>query len=147
MGASSWRYFVAYQPDLDTALNALREKVFADGDYWWARGEIGESANAHPHRPATMRELFADEWVQESGTHSILDMSHVLADGEKPDYGTVQPVSGAEALRCAGTEVLTRDHLKAIDDLAERRWFGRCAVLHDGAGRPEEIYFWGWSGD
>ncbi|MEU9509407.1 hypothetical protein AB0D32_24365 [Micromonospora sp. NPDC048170] len=147
MGASGWRYFVAYQPDLDAALDDLRDKVFAEGAYWWARGEFGTSASDHPHRPATMDELYADEWVQESGTHSILDMFHVLSDGEKPDYGTVQPVTTAEALRCAGAETLTRAHVGAINGLAERRAFGRCAILHDAAGRPGEIYFWGFSGD
>lgn len=42
---------------------------------------------------------------------------------------------------------LTRDHVDAIDRLAERRWFGRCAILHDAQGQPAEIYFWGYSGD
>ncbi|MEU4777941.1 hypothetical protein [Micromonospora sp. NPDC023633] len=147
MGASYWSYYVAYQPDLDAALDALREKVFAEGTYWWTRGELGTSAGDHPQRPTDMDELYADEWVQESGTHSILDMFDVVSDGEEPDYGTVQPVTAAEALRCAGTEILTRAHVEAIDGLAERRAFGRCAILHDAAGRPEEIYFWGFSGD
>ncbi|WP_446218961.1 hypothetical protein [Micromonospora sp. IBHARD004] len=147
MGASSWSYFVPYQPDLNAALEALCEKVFTSGDYWWARGEIGRSAGSYDNRPATMADLFADEWVQESGTHSILDMHHVLADGEEPDYGTVQPVTRAETLHYAGTEVLTRDHVSAIDDLARQRWFGRCAILHGADGSPEEIYFWGYSGD
>ncbi|WP_405095118.1 hypothetical protein [Micromonospora sp. NBC_01412] len=42
-----------------------------------------------------------------------------------------------------GYEVLTREHVVAIGGLAEQRWFGRCAVLHDVTGRPDEIYFWG----
>ncbi|MEV4123286.1 hypothetical protein [Micromonospora sp. NPDC049645] len=95
-----------------------------------------------------MEELLNDEWMQESGTHSILDVHRVLTRGLKgPDYGTVEPVSAAEALRHAGTERLTREHLDAIEGLAARRWFGRCAVLHDGQGTPSEIYFWGFSGD
>jgi hypothetical protein len=147
MGASSWSYYVPYQADLDAALTALRERVFAAGDYWWARGELGKPASAFDNRPTTMKELFDDEWVQQEGTHSILDMHHVLADGETPDYGTVQPVTSAEALRCANTEVLTREHVDAIDELVELRWFGRCAILHDECGQPTEIYFWGYSGD
>ncbi|MBB4960922.1 hypothetical protein [Micromonospora polyrhachis] len=147
MGASGWSYFVTYRPDVQEALDDLRARVFADGDYWWVRGEIGTPASDYPNRPQTLDELYDDEWVRESGTHSILDMFHVVAEGEEPDYGTVQPVTAEEAQRCAGTEVLTREHVKAIDGLAERRWFGRCAVLHDITGQPEEIYFWGWSGD
>ncbi|MEV4414341.1 hypothetical protein [Catellatospora sp. NPDC049609] len=147
MGASGWDYVVAYQADLNAALQELQRRVFAEGDYWWVRGEIGKPAAAYENRPRTQQELFADEWVQESGTHSILDMERVLDDGEEPGYCTVQAVTAAEALRCAGTEVLTREHLPAIEGLAERRWFGRCAILHDALGTPTEIYFWGFSGD
>jgi hypothetical protein len=147
MGASGWSYFVPYQPDLNAALTMLREKVFAEGDYWWVGGEFGKPASAYPNRPATLEDLYADEAVQELGTHSILDMFQVLADGEQPDYGTVEPVTRAEALTCAGTEMLTREHVDAIDDLVRGRWLGRCAVLHDADGRPNEIYFWGYSGD
>ncbi|NBE84893.1 hypothetical protein [Micromonospora rubida] len=147
MGASGWSYFVTYQPDLQGALDDLRARVFADGDYWWARGEIGTAASDYRDRPQTLDELYGDEWVQESGTHSILDMIRVVTESEKPDYGTVQPVTTREARRCAGTEVLTREHVEAIVGLAEQSWFGRCAVLHDATGRPDEIYFWGRSGD
>jgi hypothetical protein len=147
VGASGWSYFVPYQPDLNAALEALRHKVFTDGDYWWARGGFGKPASAYDNRPTTLDELYGDEWVQESGTHSILDMFRVLADGEAPDYGTVAPVTREEAELHAGTAVLTREHVDAIDYLAERRWFGRCAVLHDADGQPSEIYFWGFSGD
>ncbi|PWU50199.1 hypothetical protein DLE60_23765 [Micromonospora globispora] len=68
MGASGWSYTVPYQPDLNAALHELRERVFAEGRYYWAVG----------------------------------------------DY-------------C--------------------RWTGRCAVLHDAAGNPTELHFWGYSGD
>jgi len=147
MGASHWRYYVPYQPDLNAALDALQRRVFAEGDYWWARGELGKVASEYPDRPSTIDELFEDDAVQEEGAHSILDMSHVLADGEEPDYGTIQLVTPAEALQSTGTERLAREHIPAIDALAERRWFGRCAILHDPQGQPAEIYFWGFSGD
>jgi hypothetical protein len=74
-------------------------------------------------------------------------MHRLLRPGEDPDYGTVQPVQPAEAYRMAGTDRLTRAHVQAVEPLASRRWFGRCAVLHDAYDRPEEIYFWGFSGD
>ncbi|WP_211192741.1 hypothetical protein [Actinoplanes sp. TBRC 11911] len=74
-------------------------------------------------------------------------MRVVVRPGEKPDYSTVEPVSTAEALQAAGVAKLTRAHVQQIDDLAEQRWFGRCAVLHDDTGQPSEIYFWGFSGD
>ena len=33
MGASGWHYFVAYQPDIDKALQELRVDVFKKGEY------------------------------------------------------------------------------------------------------------------
>jgi len=148
VGASDWNYYVPYQPNLQTALDELREHVFQTGEYWWAVPyEFGKSAADFPNRPRTEAELWAEEVVQESGTHSILDMSRVVADGEAPDYGTVQPVSEAEALERLGVAKLTRAHVAALQPLAAQRWFGRCAILHDTAGEPVEIYFWGFSGD
>ncbi len=85
--------------------------------------------------------------MQESGTHSILDMTRVLVDGEEPDFGTLAPVTEVEALARAGVARPTRAHVEALEPLAEQRWFGRYAVLHDDAGLPSEIYFWGFSGD
>jgi hypothetical protein len=148
VGASGWDYYVAYQPDLQEALDELRRHVFEAGDYWWAAPyEFGKSAADFPDRPRTEAELWADESVRESGTHSILDMSRVMVDGEEPDYGTIQPVTEAEALERVGVAKPTRAHCEALEPLAERRWFGRCAVLHDADGAPNEIYFWGFSGD
>ncbi|GAA2591766.1 hypothetical protein GCM10010435_83120 [Winogradskya consettensis] len=147
MGASGWDYYVPYQEDLNAALDALRDKVFAAGDYWWAvPGEYGKSAADYPNRPTTWDDLFDDEEVQESGTHSILDVFKVIEPGENPEFGTVEPVSPAEALAHVGTEHPTREHAKALTELAERRWHGRCAVLHEN-GKPTEIYFFGSSGD
>ncbi len=147
MGASKWDYIIPYQSDLDAALQTLRQQVFAAGDYWWAHGDLGTSAKEYDNIPPTIDELLADSEVQEDGTHSIIDMWHVLAEDEEPDFGTVQPVSAAEALEYAGTARLTREHIDALDRIPLQRWFGRCAVLHDAQSQPSEIYFWGFSGD
>ncbi|MET8538397.1 hypothetical protein ABZV67_43610 [Streptomyces sp. NPDC005065] len=146
MGASGWEYYVPYQEDLGAALDALRQEVFEAQDYYWDPWNEDDADEARA-RPSTIHQLWEDEQVQEEGTHSILDMERILRPGEDPDYGTVQPVQPVEAYRTAGTDRLTRAHVQAIEPLADRRWFGRCAVLHDAHGRPEEIYFWGFSGD
>jgi hypothetical protein len=148
VGASAWDYYVPYRTDLNAALLDLQARVLAEGTYYWAGGgaAFGE-AKQFPNRPMTMDDLWAEEIVQSEGTHSILDMNRVVGPGEKPDFGTVEPVTPEEARRCAGTEVLTREHVPLLDDLADRRWFGRCAVLHDADGRPTELYFFGFSGD
>ncbi len=148
MGASTWSYYVPYQRDLSKALHSLQDEVFAAGDYWWAEpGEYGKTAAAFPDRPRTEEELWAAESVQESGTHSILDMSHVIPAGTDDGPGTVEPVTPEQALAATGTLRPTREHAKALSDLAAQRWYGRCAVLHDEEGRPAELYFFGYSGD
>lgn len=146
MGASGWEYYVPYQEDLGAALDTLRRQVFDRQDYYWVPEDEDEGDGATAW-PSTFDQLWKGERVQEEGTHSILDMWRIVRPGEDPDYGTVQPVQPAEAQRVAGTDRLTRAHVPDIDPLADRRWFGRCAVLHDAHGRPEEIYFWGFSGD
>jgi hypothetical protein len=144
MGASGWDYYVPYQDDLGAALKALRDRVFAEGDYWWAVPD--EFAADCPDRPTTWADLMADDEVRESGTHSILDVFKVVEPGEEPGFGTVEPVSTAQALAHVGTEHPTREHAKALTGLAEHRWIGRCAVLHEN-GEPTELYFFGFSGD
>jgi hypothetical protein len=142
MRVSEWTYRVAYQPDLQAALRALQEKVLSDGDYYWA--DEGRLARECPDPPADIDELFGSEDVLEEGTRSILDMDEVVI-GRNPEYGTIVPVSPAEAMRVAGVEKLTPVHLFALDDLPVEPGFGRCAVLHDPSGNPAEIYFWGKS--
>ncbi len=148
VGASAWDYSVPYQPDLNAALVELQATVLADGTYYWAAGgrAFGQALE-HANRPTTMDDLWADEIVQSEGTHSILDMERVLGPGEAPGFATVEPVTPDEARRCAGTEVLTREHVPLLEELAVQRWYGRCAVLHGPDGQASEIYFFGYSGD
>jgi hypothetical protein len=149
VGASGWSYYVPYQADLNAALVQLRDATFASGEYYWPNEfyrRLGAELEDKP-RPTRLADLYADDMVQEDGTHSILDMFKVIGPGEEPDYGTVEPLSDREALEHAGTCQLTRHHVDKIESLASRRWFGRCAVLHDERGEPAEIYFWGFSGD
>ncbi|GAA2388981.1 hypothetical protein [Dactylosporangium salmoneum] len=172
MGASGWGYYTDYQPDLQRAFEALQARVLADGEYWWAVED--KNASNCPNRPRTLAELFADQHVQQSGTHSILDMNRVLPIGEppkygwagdleeifrsgggreaiarlgQPEFGTIAPVTPAEAVELVGTDKLAREHVNALDNMRYHVGFGRCAVLHDATGAPTEIYFWGASGD
>ncbi|MER5944811.1 hypothetical protein ABT127_01970 [Streptomyces sp. NPDC001904] len=146
MGASGWEYYVPYQEDVSAALEELRERVFRDEDYYWSGDHPLDEDDRVP-RPATVEELWEDEDARESGTHSILDMERVLRPGEAPGACTIRPVQPDEACRLTGTDVLTREHVEAMEPLVEEGWSGRVAVLHDGAGRPSELYFWGISGD
>ncbi|WP_030546767.1 hypothetical protein [Streptomyces exfoliatus] len=146
MGASHWDHYVPYQEDLGAALEELRHRVFLADDYYWVRGAEGLTEEERRPRPSTLDELWDDEWTQHSGTHSVLDVFTVQREDETPEAFAVHPVTAEEARRTTGTDRLTREHVPAIQDLARKRWYGRCAVLHDETGTPEEIYFWGWSG-
>ncbi|GAA4921996.1 hypothetical protein [Actinoplanes utahensis] len=148
MGASWWSYHVPYQPDLQAALDGLRERAFAEGDYWWAVPRQNKTSAADfPDRPRTEEELWAEEIVQDSGTHSILDVREIVTVPGRATCGTVHVVDEAEALERVGVARPTREHVAELEPLATERWVGRCAVLHDQAGEPAEIYFWGFSGD
>lgn len=152
MGASSWEYYVPFQPDLDSALQDLKERVLAGGDYYWPLdGQRCPFPDLRSPRPETLQQLDTllaeNEWLQSEGTHSILDMERVTDPGEDAEPRTVEPVSTKDLEELTGRDLLTRADVHMIAGLADERWFGRCIVLHDEQGDPSEIYFWGWSGD
>ncbi len=143
MGASGWDYVVAYQDDVAAAMRELQARVFDEGDYYWP----GEQSA----RPATLEQLWEDEAVQESGTHSILDVDRVVAADEAEGFGTVRVLDPDEFLAGSGIPYLTRavfEQAQAGDPLLpEERWSGLAVVLCSETGSPVEIAFWGMSGD
>lgn len=156
MGASGWQYTVPYESDLQVALDRLREETFRRGDYLWQwEGEWVDPEEARP-RPATMADLLADESVEEEGTHSIIDCPRVVhgppatdAEWSSSEYfGAVVPVTGAELVAAVGTDRPTAQQLEALEEqIACARWVGRCAALYSDSGSPEQLAFWGYSGD
>jgi hypothetical protein len=81
MGASGWKYLVAYQDDDAAALHELRTSVCAAGDYYWG------DRSGRP-KPTTLDDpAWDDESVWEEGTRSILDISEVARAGsDTMDY-------------------------------------------------------------
>ena len=69
MGAEPWQYFVAYQPNLQGALENLRQQEFRAGRF---RGS--------ELKPATIEEAF--ENMDADGTASILDIERVAEEPE-----------------------------------------------------------------
>jgi hypothetical protein len=149
MGASAWEYFVPYQEDLNQALRELRSKVFDTKSYWWYGDE--DWLERPVPRPQRLEDVFEDEFVQESGTHSILDIVRVAPPGTPllpVPYGAIVPTSADELRAAVGTDKPTRADTEALDKNIDRhRWVGRSTTLYDAAGVPAEIMFWGHSGD
>ena len=138
-----------YQPDFGAALKALQVRVFEDGDYYWH----GEWAPDRTTLPPTVKELWSDEWTQEAGTHSVLDVDRVVDVDDEDDFGTVRPLSDVEVPHYFGTVRPTEADFEGAyregtaDTSVGERWTGRCTVLYSPAGHPVEIAFWGVSGD
>ena len=132
MGAQTWEYFVPYQSSVESALEDLRQKVFASGQF--NRSELN---------PATIEE--AVENAQEDGTRSILDISSV---SDSPDFCTVCPLSAAELKRLFGTTEPTHEMIVNNLDFFEdiERGQGVYIIVFKG-GKPAEYFFGGYSFD
>lgn len=100
MGASGWHYYTPYQENIEQAFQELRQSIFASGDYFqfWrmarsyrialgGRNEaemdeveltrvLDESEHMQVTPPETIEEAL--EWSEGQGTHSILDISHLI---------------------------------------------------------------------
>ena len=160
MGASGWHYVTPYRGNAAESLRELRERVFRDRDYfWWDDFEEDEP------RPATIEGIWASENMQDSGTHSILDVSRVVETTEAPgwdnwreDAGTVRPLAADRIARHFGTQRPTRAQFEALagDHQApghaeligevQMRWTGLYVLLYEGDA-PTEVGIWGFSGD
>lgn len=146
MGASSWQYFVPYDLDLKAVLEALRRREFEQQKYYFLPGDEGW--------PSTMAQLFADENVQEEGTHSILDIFRIISPEDEDGYGTLRPLRPEEVVRHFGSATPDRAAFDRAHDntarggllLSGRRWSGYCTPLYND-GVPVQIVIWGYSGD
>jgi len=132
MGGEPWFHVAPYQSDIPAALEALRQRVFAEGEY---RGSNEE--------PATIEEAL--ENMDADGTASILDIDHVAASAEPTGVTVLTP---AEAKQYFGTERPTRADVEKADQFWDDIGRGEavCVVLYNG-DRPSELYFAGISFD
>ncbi len=137
MGAEPWDYFVPYEPDLQAALEKLRQREFEAGRF---RGsELG---------PVNIAEAFAN--MDADGTASILD---IFAVGEEREFCTVAPLSNEELLRYFGTVQPTREMVQrgehaigaGLYDDIDRGQGVYIICYRDGV--PSEIFFGGYSFD
>jgi hypothetical protein len=137
MGASAWSYWVPYRDDVDAALQALRRDVFERGEYY----------RATPQAPQSLEQLL--ERGGESGTHSIIDVASVAP---AVTLGAVAPLPADEVAGLFGSERPTRADIETnfagVMDVVEQRgrWTGSYLVAYRN-GEPDELHFFGMSGD
>jgi hypothetical protein len=132
MGAEPWDYFVPYEPDIQAALEKLRQREFRAGRY---RGSEDD--------PATIEE--AIENMDADGTGSILDMMSV---GETPDFFKVAPMPAEVQRRLFGTDKPTRQMIERNHDFWEDIERGQGVyIIAYKEDKPSEIFFGGYSFD
>jgi hypothetical protein len=158
MGASGWDYRVPYQPDAEAAFTHLQDQVLESGEFLWREEYYGP-------RPTTRWQLAAikdREEFWEEGTHSILDMDRIVAADDEDHDGTLRPLTPDKVRQYFGTDRPTEADFDRVylytpgTDMREwarrrlhadlRRWSGRFTILYDG-GQPQQIIFFGFSGD
>jgi hypothetical protein len=87
MGAHAYWYVVKHRPDIDAALQELREREFRAGRYNPVIPSPGFPIGPNSPEPgaghATMDEACMAAGA--SGTRSIIDLDHV---SDQPDYGS-----------------------------------------------------------
>lgn len=147
MGAHPYFYFVDYVPDLNAALQALREREFRAGRYYPVMRFPSVSTDSSSPAPGPSHRSIeaAVDAAAENGTRSILDLVRVSSS---PDYRVAVILSDDELIRLFGTLYPTRETIESSDELfaALERGKGVCIVAHKD-GLPEGIVFAGYSFD
>jgi hypothetical protein len=147
MGGESWYYFVPYQADINSALQALRRREFQAGRYNpvtpFLEFPVDAAASGPGAQHASIEEAIED--ADADGTRSILDIERIA---DEPDYGAVTPLSDDDLVNLFGTSKPTREMIESNDDLFEaiERGQGVYIVAYRD-DRPSEIFFAGYSFD
>ncbi|OAH13187.1 hypothetical protein STSP_35120 [Streptomyces jeddahensis] len=162
MGASGWQYVTPYKGSVEESLEALHTEVF-------------EELYGYDDTYGSLEELWEDEeFMEEEGTHSILDIQRVVHTNAAPsehnveDYGTLRPLAHDRIVHHFGTdrpslsrfaelideayEVIrtvapaARQHSETLLDECRMRWTGVYVVLYTDE-EPSHVGIFGYSGD
>ena len=144
MGAEPYSYFVPYQPDINAALQQLREREFHAGRYNPANefpADEGDEATGAQH--ASIDE--AREEAAEDGTRSILDLDHV---SQTPEDFAVSPLDEKILRELYGTDKPTQAMVEENEDFFEELYRGQgIYIVTYRNNQPDQIYFGGLSFD
>lgn len=147
MGAEAYWYFVKHQPDVQKALDDLRETEFAAGRYNPATPFLRFPVAPNDPGPGCQHDSIEDamEEADADGTRSILDIDRVA---DEPDFGAAAPLDEGLLEDLYGTTQPTRRMIERNMDFLEDVDRGHCVyttVYKDG--RPDELFFAGYSYD
>ncbi len=146
MGAVPYWYVVKYQPDVNAALQELREREFRAGRYHPVMEHPPLPTGPNPPAPGARHRSIrqAVRAAGANGTRSILDLEHV---SDRPKFRAVSPLPQELLLELFGT---TRPTRQAVEQspLSEKleRGQGVYIILYRN-DHPDEIYFAGLTCD
>ena len=148
MGSWPYYYFVKYNPDINAALQELRDREFKAGRYNPVIPHPDFPIRPDSPSPGAQHKSIrhALKAASYDGTRSILDLDRV---SEVPDYSAVAPLAPDELDRLFGTQQPTPEMIEQGDELfenIEERCQGYYIVVYRD-GRPDELYFVGYSAD
>ena len=158
MGGCYWSYFVRYEEDVEAAMQKLRSEIFRTGKYTRSRDvfsqeEIDDDSELaleimQLEEPETIEELLEQE--EESGTNSIIDITHV---SQIREFCVASPMPTKSLRDLFGTDIPTHEMVEtkryldlAAHPLTCEKWMGVYFIVYRD-GRPDEIFFAGVSGD
>jgi hypothetical protein len=147
MGAHPYFYSVKYQPDIEAALQSLRQREFAAGRYNPVEPFLDFPLHANSPSPGAQHESIdaAREEAAEEGTRSILDISSIA---NEPDFCVAAPLSVNALIDAFGTAQPTKNDVDGKMDFLERIERGHCiyfTIFKDGTAT--ELFFAGYSFD
>ncbi len=147
MGAEPYWYFVDYQPDVQRALDELREREFRAGRYNPVMPSLsfppGPESPAPGAKHRTIREAQAAAGAD--GTRSILDIATVA---KEPDFSVAAPLDDESLEEFFGTTRPTRQMVEENMDFLADVDRGQCVyIITYKEDSPDEILLAGYSFD
>ena len=177
MGASEWSYFVLYQPDIQTALDTLRQQVFERGDYPFVDWGVDDIEDDDAYIDQEVRIHYREEdweeqrkalreWITEKRSlgdkpKSIAEVMRWNAEegtgtildiefiSSHVEYNALAPLSLEELIRIFGTEKPTHEMIVAHERtvMSLRQRDQGTYIVVYNDDQPDEIFFTGFSGD
>jgi hypothetical protein len=147
MGAHDYWYFVNHKPDIDEALQELREREFQAGRYFpvtaFPEFPVGPDSPSPGAGHTSIKKAIRD--AGETGTRSILDIQTIAAE---PDFCVAAPVPEELLHSHYGTTQPTRPMIENNMEFLDEVERGHCVyIIAYKNGKPDEILFAGYSFD